>query len=195
MTHHVIGFIDGENLVARYQAMIAEGKTPCDSVIHIKDVLVWHPEITTQMICDITRMSYYQTIVGDDLRLDKMRDEISNTEYEFIPVSSSEITTESRGSLFPKIYKKQSKKAKTKSVDINMTVDILRHAVQQKFDVVFILSGDGDYLPLIEEVSRQGKQVWVGAFSSGLNSALKYSADEFFDLDEIFFKEESESNA
>ncbi|MEJ1388317.1 MAG: hypothetical protein RPU12_10435 [Candidatus Sedimenticola sp. (ex Thyasira tokunagai)] len=112
MTHNVIGFIDGENLVARYQAMIAEGKTPCDSVTHIKDVLVWHPGVTTQILCEITRLSYYQTVVGDDVKLDGVRAEISNTKFEYSPLLSVETDAEFSGSLFPKIYKKQSKKAK-----------------------------------------------------------------------------------
>lgn len=188
MTHHVIGFVDGENLVARYQAMVSEGKVPRSQVKHIKDVLIWHPKVTTQALCDFTRLSYYQTVVGDDVKLNNIREEISNIEYQFHPSPEGEDDSEFCGSLFPKVYKKETKKAKTKSVDINLTVDALRHARQSKFDVIFIFSGDGDYIPLIEEISRQGKQVWVAAFSSGLNHALKYSADEFFDLDGIFFE-------
>ncbi|WP_353889434.1 NYN domain-containing protein [uncultured Paraburkholderia sp.] len=39
-------------------------------------------------------------------------------------------------------------------------------------DEVCILSGDGDYLPAIREAMRRGIRVYVGAFSSGLNSRL-----------------------
>jgi uncharacterized LabA/DUF88 family protein len=70
---------------------------------------------------------------------------------------------------------------------------MMRSANNGAFDVLFLLSGDGDYLPLIEEITRSGKQVWVAAFSKGLNSNLRFAADEFFDLDEIFFKSSTET--
>lgn len=49
-------------------------------------------------------------------------------------------------------------------------------------------SADGDYLPLIQEIMRQGKQVNLGAFSSGLNPQLPVAVDNFYDLDEIFLR-------
>jgi uncharacterized LabA/DUF88 family protein len=52
---------------------------------------------------------------------------------------------------------------------------------------VYLASGDGDYLPLLQEVMRRGKQVEVLAFSSGLNEQLTYSVDRFLSLDEVFF--------
>lgn len=55
-------------------------------------------------------------------------------------------------------------------------------------NVLMLMSGDGDYLPLIEEVSRRGVQVWLAAFSKRLSSALRYAADEFIDLDKHFFQ-------
>jgi uncharacterized LabA/DUF88 family protein len=54
-------------------------------------------------------------------------------------------------------------------------------------DILFLLAGDGDYIPLIEEVMRQGKQVHLGAFSDGLSPRLPHIADEFVDLDKYFF--------
>ena len=45
------------------------------------------------------------------------------------------------------------------------------------------MTGDGDYIPLIQEIMRQGKQVIVGALSNGLNPKLRVVADNFIDLD------------
>ena len=69
-----------------------------------------------------------------------------------------------------------------------MTVDILTHTYQNNLDVVYLQSGDGDYIPLIKEIIRMGKQVYVAAFSSGLNPDLKTIADEFRDLDVVYFE-------
>ena len=69
-----------------------------------------------------------------------------------------------------------------------MTVDILTNSYQDNIDTVFLIAGDGDYIPLIEEVQRLGKQVFVAALSSGLSPALKTKADIFRDLDGYYFK-------
>ena len=49
------------------------------------------------------------------------------------------------------------------------------------------MTGDGDYLPLLLEIQRQGKQVFVAAFSAGLNPMLKRRADQFYLLDATAF--------
>ncbi len=70
---------------------------------------------------------------------------------------------------------------------------MLRYSQNPQIDVLLLLSGDGDYVPLIEEASRNGKQVWVAAFSDGLNSRIPLIVDEFIDLDEIFFKKKAKT--
>ena len=85
------------------------------------------------------------------------------------------------------IFKKNRKDQKSKGVDIKMVVDILSHSHQNNVDLVYLISGDGDYKPVIEEVIRQGKRVWIAAFSNGLNPSLKLLADNFINLDNVFF--------
>ena len=49
------------------------------------------------------------------------------------------------------------------------------------------LRHDGDYVPLVEQVKRLGKLVYVWFFEKeGLNPALRLSADRFYDLSEGF---------
>lgn len=69
-----------------------------------------------------------------------------------------------------------------------MTVDILTNVYQDNLDTVFLLSGVGDYGPVVAESKRMGKQVFVAALSSDLSPALRLSADYFMDLDGYFFK-------
>jgi uncharacterized LabA/DUF88 family protein len=68
----------------------------------------------------------------------------------------------------------------------------MRFAFTDEIDRVYLASGDGDYLPLIEEVMRRGKQIELLAFSSGLNYTLPYSVDSFNELDIVFFGSESD---
>ena len=76
---------------------------------------------------------------------------------------------------------------KTKLVDITLAIDALRHTHSNHVDRIVLYSGDGDYVPLVKEIMRAGKQVVVGALSSGLNPEMRLVADQFIDLDEWFF--------
>ncbi len=60
-----------------------------------------------------------------------------------------------------------------------MTLDILSNVHQNNLDTVYLVSGDGDFIPLIEECIRFGKHVHVAALSSGLSPELRYVADQF----------------
>jgi uncharacterized LabA/DUF88 family protein len=180
-----MAFADGENLVMRYQDMVKAGCIPNPAVAHVRDVLIWHPDIMEQFVCDAIRVSYYQTVVGDESKLNSVRQQIADVRFSYQMAGHSDISWS--GSLAPRVFKKEGRTSKSKSVDINLAVDVLRHARDPNVDIVFMLSGDGDYLPLIEELSRCGKQVWLAAFSKGLNPALRYSADEFMDLDSLVF--------
>jgi len=93
-----------------------------------------------------------------------------------------------RGKIFPKVFRKAKRSAKSKGVDINLTIDMLNHAYHDDFDLAYLISGDGDFIPLIETVMRLGKRVYVLALSSGLNPQIPVSVDEFECIDSKLFK-------
>jgi len=65
--------------------------------------------------------------------------------------------------------------------DVGLAVDAIRLA--PTLDAVVIVSGDGDYLPLVEYLQKSsGKQVEVVAFSETTSSRLLEEADDFLDL-------------
>jgi uncharacterized LabA/DUF88 family protein len=175
-------FVDGENLVYRYQDMVKE-KTPQPNVIHEKNIFVWTPKAVDPgpHPINIIRASYYTYVVGD---ADKVSETTSKIKELTFPRHWESKLPEF---LFPRIIKKEKSK-KAKGVDIQLTVDILTHTYQNNLDVVYLISGDGDYLPVILEVMRNGKQVYLAALSSGLDPKLKDSVDKFINLDPIFFK-------
>ncbi len=176
-------FIDGENLVFRYQAMLANGKKPATKIVHIPDIFVWHPAFTEWCLMDILRVYFYSSVVGDDEKLTATKGAIAKTIYRF--------TCDEKGSgtaqVVPVIFKKLAKTNKTRQVDIQITIDMMRFAHNPSIDLLYLMSGDGDYLPLLQEVMRNGKQVFVSALSSGLNAKLRHSIDEFHDLDPVLF--------
>jgi uncharacterized LabA/DUF88 family protein len=87
----------------------------------------------------------------------------------------------------PKVFKKVRKEDKAKGVDIALTKDMLSHAYQSHYEVACLIAGDGDYVPLVEEVKRMGKIVVCLFFEKhGLSPDLRIACDEFFDLERPF---------
>ena len=66
--------------------------------------------------------------------------------------------------------------------DVGITVDAIR--LSPSLDTIILVSGDGDYLPLVEYLQNQGKQVEVVAFGNTASARLKEEADDFIDLGE-----------
>lgn len=64
--------------------------------------------------------------------------------------------------------------------DVGMAVDAIR--LSPGVDAVILVTGDGDFLPLVEYLQHHGKQVEVMAFDKSASSKLKEEADHFTDL-------------
>lgn len=64
--------------------------------------------------------------------------------------------------------------------DVGITVDAIRLA--KTLDVIVLISGDGDFVPLIEYLKNQGVQAEVIAFSKSASLKLKEISDDFIDL-------------
>jgi len=64
--------------------------------------------------------------------------------------------------------------------DVGIAVDAIR--LSQSLDAIVLVSGDGDYVPLVEYLRNQGKQVEVMAFGETTSGRLKEAADDFVDL-------------
>ncbi len=185
MGRRTIVLIDGENLLLRFQEMCREpeNRTVRDDIRHEQDRYVWQPEIASHRAWDLVRVSYYTTHVGTAESMASLARDLAKIRYEFDRPSR----LSDYGYVVPRVFKKPKKEQKTASVDINISIDMLRHTYTDAIDEVLLVTGDGDYLPLIEEVMRQGKIVYLAALSSGLHRSLPASVDEFIDLDSQFF--------
>ncbi|MBU2101732.1 NYN domain-containing protein [Patescibacteria group bacterium] len=80
--------------------------------------------------------------------------------------------------------------AKKADWDVGIAVDAIRMANQ--FDIVILVSGDGDFVPMVKYLQwGLGKGVEVAAFGKTTNAGLRETADTFIDLDampKIIFK-------
>ncbi|HAR54916.1 TPA: hypothetical protein DCR79_01355 [Patescibacteria group bacterium] len=65
--------------------------------------------------------------------------------------------------------------------DVGIAMDTIRLA--PKLDVVVLISGDGDYVPLVEYLKSIGQQTEVVAFGRSASGKLREAADSFVDLD------------
>lgn len=188
MSKKLIAFADGENLVFAYQTLKAAGRVDRAGVHHEQDCFVWADDITTRLREEIVRVHYYTSVVGDDPRVASVTAKISNTQYRWAHGFYANDYGYGQAQLIPRVHKKPKQSTKTKVVDIDVTMDVMRAALTMPIDGIVLLSGDRDYLPLIQEVVRAtSKQVYLAAFSDGLAADLKTSVEHFIDLDEIFF--------
>ena len=64
--------------------------------------------------------------------------------------------------------------------DVGIVIDAIR--IAPSVDAVVLVSGDGDFISLVEYLKNQGKRAEVIAFGRSASSKLKEVADEFIDL-------------
>ena len=73
--------------------------------------------------------------------------------------------------------------AKKGDWDVGLAVDAI--TIAPRLDAVVIVSGDGDYVPLVEYLQKHsGIQVEIVSFGKSTSMKLKEAADDFVDLSE-----------
>lgn len=74
-----------------------------------------------------------------------------------------------------------------KGVDVLLAVEMLVGAVEHIFDVAILVTGDADFVPVVNEVRRRGVTVVVGGVSATTAKELQTAADRFIRLEEQDF--------
>ena len=164
-------FVDGENLAIRYKAEMGS-RAPCNHVTYVPDVMVWSPFASRRSGPEeYVRRYYYTSTTGDA----EARSQI-------------EIKLRESGIEAPRVFTRD-KSGRSKQVDITLTTEMLTHAHRDNFDIAVLVSGDGDYVPLVEAVKAEGKRVALWAPSSGLSPKLKLAADHYWNISDLLFRE------
>ena len=65
--------------------------------------------------------------------------------------------------------------------DVGLAVDAIK--ISDGVDTIVIVSGDGDYVPLVEYLQNHGKLVEAVAFGRSTSTKLRETVDEFIDLE------------
>ena len=147
------------------------------------DVLVWLPEseATRRLLYNEdgpeelqllgVRAYYYTSTIGDENKISLIRQALWDIGFQ------------------PEVFKKPRKRDRTKGVDIALATDLLGNAYRDNYDAAVLVAGDGDYVPLVEEVKRLGKVVHVVFFGEkgrGLSPELRLASDRFWELENAF---------
>lgn len=76
-----------------------------------------------------------------------------------------------------------------KEVDVSLAVEMMEHALMNHFDVAIVVSGDRDYIPVIQKVQASGKRVEVASYEEFISNdkELLMTADVYHKLKEIPF--------
>ena len=74
-----------------------------------------------------------------------------------------------------------------KKIDIKMAIDIISLAYENAFDTAVLLSGDGDFIPVVNKLKEMNKPVELWGFKYSLSHALMNKIEEgnLFYLDDI----------
>jgi uncharacterized LabA/DUF88 family protein len=178
-------FVDGENLAIRAAAVAeSRGIALSEGPHYKKDVFVWMPGLSATHVLTqpqkgntlekyAARAHYYASLVGSDETVLDVRRALRAIGFQ------------------PLVFKKPSKQKKSKGVDVTLTKDLLVNAFHNNYDVAVIMAGDGDYVPVVEELKRMGRTVYVTFFTepvAGLSEELRLSCDKFFTLSPTFIR-------
>jgi uncharacterized LabA/DUF88 family protein len=177
-------FIDGENLTIRAQEWAkVKGFPLIEGGYYLPNVFVWIPGAKANTALTNTgnppleiqpyaiRSYYYTSVVGDEPKRSAVRRALWELGFH------------------PEVFKKTKQDQKAKGVDIALAKDFLSNAYNDNYDVAVLVAGDGDYIPLVEEVKRLGKVVYVAFFCDkgfGLNEDLELSSDRSFEFGSLF---------
>ena len=192
MTRTVV-LIDGENLSARCNEMMRQGRSPRADTVIEGDHFVWNSSFLSEHLWDVLRISYHTSLVGDEDSISRCRAHIASIDYKCRAevkglFENKQLYRTSSGRLIPQIKKRSSKSRKESVCDIAISVEALRACYRDHASKILIVSGDGDFISLYQEIMHSGKEVIVGALSSGLSSAVPLEVDHFVDLDPYFFQ-------
>lgn len=75
-----------------------------------------------------------------------------------------------------------------KGVDVFLVSDMLALCYQNAYDTAIILTGDADFVQMVEAVQATGKKVYLAGFKIGQSWELRQTCDGFLDLDKTIQK-------
>ncbi len=84
-----------------------------------------------------------------------------------------------------RLHRRQDGSLVEKGIDVAIAVESLSLAYENVFDTALLVSGDGDYVELVEALKRRGKHVECAMFRNQSAGILLEYCDVFLPLDEL----------
>jgi uncharacterized LabA/DUF88 family protein len=81
-----------------------------------------------------------------------------------------------------KNYKTFSSGAKKADLDLDLCMDVVRIVDGRAVDCIVLVSGDSDFMPMLDYCSDHGVRVEVAAFDEAMSATLRQSCDLFVNL-------------
>ena len=81
-----------------------------------------------------------------------------------------------------KNYKTFSSGAKKADLDLDLCMDVVRLVEGRAVDCIVLVSGDSDFMPMLDYCSDHGVRVEVAAFDEAMSATLRQSCDLFINL-------------
>lgn len=81
-----------------------------------------------------------------------------------------------------KNYKTFSSGAKKADLDLDLCMDVVRVVDGRAVDCIVLVSGDSDFMPMLDYCSDHGVRVEVAAFDEAMSATLRQSCDLFINL-------------
>ena len=70
-----------------------------------------------------------------------------------------------------------------KGADVALAIDAMQIGLEGKLDIVVLVTGDGDFVPLMHHASSAGCKIEAATFGRSASSMLKEVVSEFIDFD------------
>lgn len=166
-------FIDGTNLLTEMSKQIN---------VHFSPYKPSKPVI--QLAGMIIRNLLYDRLIigsrtGDDRVVQRMHWFSSHQGNEHTLL---ELRTHLREQKFEPTVLPKNKDKNEKGVDVALTREMLINAFNHNYEIGLLISGDEDYIGLVNDAKRFGPLVFGSFFASGLSPELRLSFDHFEQL-------------
>lgn len=166
MQERIAVFIDGSNLYNGMRDNVSSTRVNLQELIR---------QLADDR--DILRTYYYNAPLTDDyendLREGQQRFFESLRRIPYVTVRLGRLHRRHDGSLVEK------------GIDVSIAVESLSLAYDDAYDTAILVSGDGDYIELVEAIKRRGKHVECAMFKNQSAGVLMEYADVFHPLDDL----------
>lgn len=191
MPQRIMAFVDGNYLLSRFEKLQANGRQPNSNVYWVRKEYVWHSSTFDPAPYAAIRTTYYR----DAMRSSRLQEEVAARIHELKFSVGPGGASSYPNFLTPHILGDNGRRNKDSHVGIQIAVDVLSNVYRDNVEAIAIVSGDASYLPLIKEVQRSGKHVYVSAFGDDVGNQVVLSADKFLDLEPVYFRPQRRSDS